>query len=179
LQASSRAISCGVGTNKRADQVPDAVPANRLKVADQQGLSTARPAGFEPATSRSGGRETGVSPRIARPGFGLGRRNRSEAVPDDAGPSGIDLDYQGDVFTDQETRPGNALLEGALSVIEKAGLDRGMPYVWAKVLPDNDASSRLFDEHGFDNLGLAGGENDLFRQPGLEPSFRREPSRST
>jgi hypothetical protein len=89
---------------------------------------------------------------------------------------GIDSAYQGRKMADG-SRPGNALLEGALHVVKAAFPGGRMRFVKAKILSDNRKSSRLFDEHGFDDLGIRGhnavAERDVFRPPGLSPSFRR------
>jgi hypothetical protein len=48
------------------------------------------------------------------------------------------------------------------------------------LVPDNSGSKRLFDEHGFDNLGLGGGAQGdqliLFRRPLAPVSLRRDPT---
>jgi hypothetical protein len=87
---------------------------------------------------------------------------------------GVDFHYRGCKLTGGKDRPGNGLMEGALSVIEAVFPGDGMPFVKARIKPDNDKSNRLFDEHGFENLGPRQGENDVFRPPGLDAAFRRE-----
>ncbi len=59
------------------------------------------------------------------------------------------------------TRPGDALLRGALEQI-KAACDGRMPFVSALVAPDNARSLALFDRHRFGQLPYAG-EGDVIR----------------
>lgn len=89
---------------------------------------------------------------------------------------GTDLAYRGYVLEDQATRPGNALLDGALKTIETMFGGPPMAYVFAKVKPSNTASKRLFDEHHFDDMGNHGGEHVLLRAPGIDPAARRDAS---
>jgi hypothetical protein len=103
-----------------------------------------------------------------------------QGVPGAAEPAGAyivafgtDLAYRKHVLEDQETRPGNALLEGALKTIETMFGGPPMAYVFAKVKPTNKGSKQLFDEHYFDDMGNHGGEHILLRAPDLEPTLRR------
>jgi hypothetical protein len=84
------------------------------------------------------------------------------------GVIGTDLVYRGRPLKDGKSRPGSALLEGTLEVIQSR-FRGSMPFVKAHVLPDNTGSKQLFDQHHFDNLGLGGGAGGdqliLFRAP--------------
>jgi hypothetical protein len=95
------------------------------------------------------------------------------------GAFGTDLLYRKHVLDDGQTRPGNALMRGALQAIEAMFGGPPMVYVFAKVKRSNTASKTLHDEHGFDDTGNAGGEHVLLRPPGLEPGFMRAPTWSS
>jgi hypothetical protein len=95
------------------------------------------------------------------------------------GVIGTDLVYRGRPLRDGKTRPGNVLLEATLEVIQTR-FHGAMPFVKAHVLPNNAGSKRLFDEHGFDSLGLGGGpagdQLTVFRGRYVPVSLTREPS---
>lgn len=77
---------------------------------------------------------------------------------------GTDKQYHGKRLRDG-SRPGDALLRGALEQIELA-CGGSMPYVSALVSPENDRSRALFDRHGFRELPYSGdGEIIYVRSP--------------
>lgn len=92
------------------------------------------------------------------------------------GAFGTDLQYRKHVLGDEKTRPGNALMQGGLETIQAMFGGPPMVFVFAKVKRSNIASTRLFDEHGFDDTRNAAGEHVLLRPPDLDPGFRRRPS---
>lgn len=98
------------------------------------------------------------------------------------GVIGTDLAYRKHTLRDGR-RPGNALLRNALEVIETMFGGKQMPFVRANVKPTNSGSKPLFDEHGFENLGVGGGADGsqlaLFRPPGTKPNFKRQPTWSS
>jgi hypothetical protein len=86
---------------------------------------------------------------------------------------GVDLHYQTCKLKGGRDRPGDGLMDGALTVVESV-FPYGRPFVKARIKPANKKSARLFDQHGFEDLGPRAGEHDLFRPPTREPTFRRE-----
>jgi ribosomal protein S18 acetylase RimI-like enzyme len=66
-------------------------------------------------------------------------------------------------------RPGSAVMLAALRQVER---DWGgaMPYVWARVKPENAASQRLFDRHGFLAFTSPGEETVRVRPAGTAPA---------
>lgn len=77
---------------------------------------------------------------------------------------GVDRRYQGKRLEDG-SRPGDALLRGALDQIEIT-CDGGMPYVAALVSPENRRSRDLFARHGFRDWPYPGeGEIQCVRSP--------------
>jgi hypothetical protein len=111
----------------------------------------------------------------ASPGLGLAGQDSEGGY---IGAFGTDLEFRGHLLEDG-TRPGNALMRGALEAIQ--GMFGGPPmvYVFAKVKLANVASKRLHDEHGFEDTGNQGGEHLLLRPPELDPTFTREQTWST
>ncbi len=85
---------------------------------------------------------------------------------------GTDAIYRDHVLDDGATRCGSALLVGAM-VVARTMFGDEMPPVLAKVLPRNRGGMRLFNEHGFDNLGLREGASTMLRPRHLAPDFRR------
>jgi hypothetical protein len=99
------------------------------------------------------------------------------------GVIGTDLAYRKHTLKDGNTRPGVALLSGALKLVEQM-FGGSMPFVRANVLPTNEGSKPLFDEHCFENFGQPHvvnqlGEKEvadnlaLFRPPGMRPTQKR------
>ncbi|MFI4991610.1 MAG: hypothetical protein ACHQHO_11960 [Solirubrobacterales bacterium] len=99
---------------------------------------------------------------------------------------GTDLAYRKHTLQDGKTRPGVALLSGALKLVEQM-FGGAMPFVRANVLPTNEGSKPLFDEHCFENFGQPQvinerGEKEvadnlaLFRPPQVRPSQKRRPT---
>jgi hypothetical protein len=109
------------------------------------------------------------------------------------GVVGTDLAYRKHVLNDGRTRPGVALVTGTLKLIEQM-FGGAMPFVRANVLPNNEGSKPLFDEHCFENTGypesakevapgvvkVASSDNlALFRPAGLPPTQLRARGWST
>lgn len=109
------------------------------------------------------------------------------------GVVGTDLAYRKHVLNDGTARPGVALVTGTLKLIEQM-FGGAMPFVRTNVLPNNEGSKPLFDEHGFENTGypqaskevapgvmkVASSDNlALFRPAGLAPTQLRAPGWST
>jgi hypothetical protein len=67
---------------------------------------------------------------------------------------GVDRKYQGKRLED-DSRPGDALLRGALELIEVVCDDR-MPHVSTLINPENDRSRALFARHGFREMPYPG-----------------------
>jgi hypothetical protein len=75
------------------------------------------------------------------------------------------------------TRPSDAVLRRALEVMNEDLGEAGMPYVWARVLPDNRDSNRLFNDHGFDLYPRAHEEQAIRVRPaGIDPALSRLPA---
>jgi len=53
---------------------------------------------------------------------------------------------------DDGRRPGDALMTGVLEKVAEMFDDWSSPYTWARVLPDNRKSMRLFGDHGFQHF---------------------------
>jgi hypothetical protein len=109
----------------------------------------------------------------ASPGLGLAGQDSEGGY---IGAFGTDLEFRKHLLEDGKTRPGNALMRGALEAIQAIFGGPPMVYVFAKVKRSNAASKRLHDEHGFEDTGNAGGEHVLLRPPALEPTFTRPQS---
>jgi hypothetical protein len=92
------------------------------------------------------------------------------------GAFGTDMRYRKHLLDDGKTRPGNALMRAALEAIQAMFGGEPMSYVFAKVKRTNSASRRLFDEHGFEDMGNPQGEHVLLRAPGIKPGFKRRPT---
>lgn len=105
----------------------------------------------------------------ASPGLGLAGQAEGGYI----GAFGTDLEFRKHVLEDGTTRPGNALMRGALEAIQAMFGGPPMVYVFAKVKRSNSASKRLHDEHGFDDTGNSQGEHVLLRPPGLDPTCTR------
>jgi hypothetical protein len=99
------------------------------------------------------------------------------------GVIGTDLDYRKHVLSDGKTRPGVELVRGTLKLIEQM-FGGAMPFVRTNVLPTNEGSRPLFDEHGFEDMGRPmvinqQGEKKraanlaLFRPAGMSPTLKR------
>jgi hypothetical protein len=82
------------------------------------------------------------------PSVGVKAGDRGAAI----GVVGTDLVYRKHVLQDGETRPGVALVTGTLKLIEQM-FGGQMPFVRTNVLPTNEGSKPLFDEHYFENTG--------------------------
>jgi hypothetical protein len=110
------------------------------------------------------------------------------------GVLGTDLVYRKHVLSDGKTRPGVALVTGALTLIEQMFGGGAMPFVRTNVRPNNEGSKPLFDEHQFENTGYpeskmeigpgvmkvaSSGQLALFRPAGLSPTQLRAPGWST
>jgi hypothetical protein len=74
--------------------------------------------------------------------------------------------YHGRRLDVQGTRPSDAVMKRALEVMREDLDDGVMPYVWARVLPDNRHSNRLFYDHGF----------DIYPRPHEEQAIRARPA---
>jgi ribosomal protein S18 acetylase RimI-like enzyme len=106
---------------------------------------------------------------------GVGRRHLCE-VPTRFTPGGYvfalgtDEVYRGCLvrFEGELMRPGSAVMIAALRQVQR---DWGgeMPYVWARVKPENLPSHRLFDRHGFISFPRPGIESITVRPAGLSP----------
>jgi ribosomal protein S18 acetylase RimI-like enzyme len=106
---------------------------------------------------------------------GIGRRHLCEtAVPLAAGAYifavATDHAYRGRLlrFDGEAIRAGSAVMRAALRQIAE-DWDGDMPYVWARVKPENLASHRLFDRHGFMAFPWPGMETIRVRPAGLPP----------
>jgi hypothetical protein len=119
----------------------------------------------------------------AYPSVGIKEGERGSAI----GVVGTDLAYRKHVLSDGKTRPGVALVTGTLKLIEQM-FGGAMPFVRTNVLPNNDGSKPLFDEHCFENTGypkiskevapgvMKLGSSDnlaLFRPAGVSPTQMR------
>jgi hypothetical protein len=102
------------------------------------------------------------------------------------GVVGTDLVYRKHVLSDGQTRPGVALVSGTLKLIEQMFGSGAMPFVRTNVLPTNNGSKPLFDEHYFEDGGrplivnLRGEKKRadnlaLFRPAGIDPTKKRRP----
>jgi hypothetical protein len=109
------------------------------------------------------------------------------------GVVGTDIAYRKHVLSDGKTRPGVELVTGTLKLIEQM-FGGAMPFVRTNVLPTNEGSKPLFDQHYFENTGypkmskevapgvmkVASSDNlALFRPAGLPPAQLRARSWST
>jgi hypothetical protein len=74
--------------------------------------------------------------------------------------------YRGWRLDVEGTRPSDAVIRRSLEVIRDDLGDGDMPYVWARVLPDNQPSNRLFRDHHF----------GLYEAPGFEQMIRARPA---
>jgi hypothetical protein len=101
------------------------------------------------------------------------------------GVIGTDLTYRKHKLSDGKTRPAVALVTGALKLIEQMFGGGTMPFVRTNVLPTNEGSRPLFDEHCFEDLGRPMQINEhgvkqradnlaLFRPPGISPMQKRQ-----
>ena len=74
--------------------------------------------------------------------------------------------YRGWRLDVQGTRPSDAVMRRALEVLRVDLGDGVVPYVWARVLPDNRDSNRLFRDHRF----------ELYPRPNEEQAIRARPA---
>jgi hypothetical protein len=82
--------------------------------------------------------------------------------------------YRGWRLDVRGTRPSDAVIRRALEVMRGDLSDGDMPYVWARVLPDNQPSNRLFRDHCFDLYPRPFEEQAIRARPaGLDPAQSR------
>lgn len=79
--------------------------------------------------------------------------------------------YRGQRLDVGGTRPADAVMLRSLEVLREDLGDGTTPYVWARVLPGNLPSNRLFHDHVFDLYALPAFEQAIRARPaGLDPA---------
>ena len=78
------------------------------------------------------------------------------------GAFGTDLGFRKHRLEDGKTRPGNALMRGALEAIQAIFSGPPMVYVFSKVKRSSAASERLHDEHGFEDMDTGDPQGEHF-----------------
>jgi ribosomal protein S18 acetylase RimI-like enzyme len=108
---------------------------------------------------------------------GVTRRHLCEITPTPVPPGGYIFAigtayaYRGRRLDVEGTRPSDAVMRHALEILrDDLGDGEEMPYVWARVLPDNRPSNRLFRDHHFDLYEARGFEQMIRARPaGFDP----------